>query len=297
MPPPESARDLITRDRPRPQASEYANLPTGPPDYSNRSPLRREFGSLVRAFLDTTADAPVTTATVDGRAVWQVSIPVQVNKLAGPGNSGDRIEVVVDQQTGFPVRVTESLAGRALLDARLSKLSIDAPVTPASFALTFPPGATPFRQDFGFQRTTIDQASAVVGYRPILPSDLPSGFTLADLTVARQSQPTGAEGMNPPGRNVVSAVYRRGFDRIVVTTRLTGADPSVWEDPVATGEGIRDEPQPLAISAGALAGARANLVLTPRGIPHVWAINSRFVVTVAGDATGAELTRIVQSFG
>jgi hypothetical protein len=52
----------------------------------------------------------------------------------------------------------------------------------------------------------------------------------------------------------------------------------------------------FTVGAGALAGAQAELVLSPRGIPHVWAINDRLVVTVAGDASGDELRRLAESF-
>jgi hypothetical protein len=301
-----TAREVVTSGSAKPRANESVNLPAGPPDYTRRSPLNREFGSMVRAFLATTGEGPVEAGAYDGRKVWFVSIPVEVNKLAGPGNSGDRIDVVVDQQTGFPMQVTESLATEPLLEARLTKLVIDAPVAASSFALTFPTNVKPFHQDYAFERTTVDQAASIVGYQPLLPTDIPKGFTLAEVTAAAKGSATGNEGMNPPGAGVVSVAYRRGFDRIVVTTRLragiarcvgNGSDSSAcWADPVASGEGIADEPQPFVIARGALSGVRADLVLSPRGIPHVWTIGDRLVVTIAGDASGAELRRMAESF-
>jgi hypothetical protein len=107
---------------------------------------------------------------------------------------------------------------------------------------------------------------------------------------------------------VVSVAYRRGFDRIVVTTRSTGtarrcsitlpgSDPTAcWADPLASGEGVLDQPERFTVAAGALAGAQAELVISPRGVPHVWTLDSRLVVTVAGDASAAELHRLVDSF-
>lgn len=93
---------------------------------------------------------------------------------------------------------------------------------------------------------------------------------------------------------MVSVAYRRGFDRIVVSTRSTGGQQ--WEDPVASGEGIIDEPERFTVGGGALNGARAELIVTPRGIPHVWTIDDRFVVTVAGDANRDELRAMIGSF-
>ncbi len=107
---------------------------------------------------------------------------------------------------------------------------------------------------------------------------------------------------------MVSVAYRRGFDRIVVTTRSTGtarrcsitlpgSDPSAcWADPVASGEGLVDQPQRFTVAAGALAGAQAELVISARGVPHVWTIDDRLVVTIAGDTTADELRRLAESF-
>lgn len=256
--------------------------------------FRRQFGSLVRVFLDTATDVPVTESTYDGREAWELSVPVRPNKLAGPGRSADRLDVTVDRRTGFPLRITETLAGAFLNEVRLSNLVVDAPVEPATFTLEFPAGVRPFVQEVGFRRVSLEEVAGVVGYQPLLPKQLPAGYTLAEVTVARQSGPVGTEGLSPPGRNVVSVAYRRGFDRIVVSTRSTGGQE--WEDPLASGEGILDEPEPFTVASGALNGARAQLVVTPRGIPHVWTVDQRFVVTVGGDATRDELRAMIGSF-
>ena len=290
-----------------PRGQVFTNLPPGPPDRAARpSVLRRDVASVVRAFRTTTGEVPVTEVTERGRPAWRLVTPVDPNKLAGPGNSGDQLEVVVDRETGFPLRVTETLAGRFLHEVRLSNLVVDGPVDPAAFTLEFPAGAQPFRQDVGFRAVPLGQVRAAVGYQPLLPTaeSLPAGFQLAEVTVATTAQPTGTEGANPQSRNVVSVAYRRGFDLIVVTTRSTvttrrctpASTTTWWADPLASGEGFRDEPQPFTVAAGALAGAQAELVLSPRGVPHVWAINDRLVVTVAGDASGEELRRMAESF-
>jgi hypothetical protein len=292
-----------------PQGFEAANLPAGPPDFAARpSPLRRELGSVVRAFVNDTSDVPVTETVEQGRAVWRLVTPVVPNKLAGPGGSGDQLEVVVDRQSGFPLRVTETLEGRFLHEIRLSDLVVDDPVDPGAFDLDFPPGVEVFRQDVGFRPVALDEVAAVVGYRPLLPTHLPAGFELAEVTAAVQGGPTGTEGANPPAAGVMSVAYRRGFDRVVVTTRLRGEEAgcsavvpgsgttACWADPLASGEGIVDKPEPFVVGSGALAGADAELVVSPRGIPHVWSIDDRLVTTVAGDASKEELRRMAESF-
>jgi len=294
----------------RPNNQVITNLPPGPPDFAaQRSVLRRDVASVVRAFLSTTEDVPVTEVTEGDRPAWRLVTPVTPNKLAGPGNSGDQLEVVVDRQSGFPLRITETLGTKFLNEVRLSNLVVDGPVDPASFLLDLP-GDRAVRQDAGFRSVPLDQVAGVVGYTPLLPApaSLPPGYQLAEVTVAGQAQSTGSEGANPQSRRVVSVAYRRGFDRIVVTTRLTGSSPrcsitlpgsdatTCWADPLASGEGFADQPDRYTVAGGALTGARAEVVISPRGAPHVWTIDSRLVVTVAGDATAAELRSMADSF-
>lgn len=291
----------------RVSAQILSSLAPGPPDFANRSPvLHRNVASVVRAFLDTTDDVPVTDVTEQDRPAWRLVTPVVPNKLAGPGHSADQIEVVVDRQTGFPLRVTETLAGVFLDEVRLSNLVVDGPVDPGSFTFELPAGVQPFRQDRGFRTVPLDQVEAIVGYRPVLPTpeSLPPGYVRAEVTVATDARTPDNEGINAPSPRVVSVAYRRGFDRIVVTTRSTGAAKictptsrsTCWADPLASGEGIFDVPEPFTVGVGALAGAQANLLIAPQGVPHVWTIDDRLVATIAGDANALELHRMAESF-
>lgn len=278
-----------------PQATEVVGIPAGPPDFmAGWSPLRREYGSLLRALQ--AAGVPVAEVSQEGRSAWRLAVPVQPNKLAGPQRSGDRLDLTIDRQTGLPLRIEETQSGRFLHAITVSGLKVNEPVDMARFLLEFPVGVHPFVQDLGFRAVELEEVAAAVGYAPLLPRELPAGFVRAEVTVARTSPGTGKEGMNPPGRGVVSVAYRRGLDRIVVSTRLVGPSPGAWQDPLATSEGNFDVPQQLVLSRGALVGARAELVMSPRGTPHLWALGRRLVVTIAGDASADELRRTVESF-
>jgi hypothetical protein len=92
---------------------------------------------------------------------------------------------------------------------------------------------------------------------------------------------------------VVSLSYRRGLDQFLVTTRLRGG--GAWSDPLATGEGFVDHPDRVTLARGALAGVGAELLIVPRGIPHLWALRDRLVVTIGGDLTRAELLHVGES--
>jgi len=130
-----------------------------------------------------------------------------------------------------------------------------------------------------------------------VPSWLPEGFELADVTVAEQGSATGVEGMNPAAPGVVSMAFRRGFDSIFISTRVA-VEPSggaIWSDPLASGEGFFDEPEPVTLERGALSGVEANLLIVPLAIPHIWALTDELVVTVAGDLSREELIRVAES--
>ena len=60
-------------------------------------------------------------------------------------------------------------------------------------------------------------------------------------------------------------------------------------------EGFVDSPQHVTLGSGALAGADAELVLSPHTAPHVWALTDTLVVTVGGDLARGELTRVTGS--
>lgn len=278
-------------------ATELTGLAPGPPDPSPApTELSRSLASLVRSFLRTGADVPVEETSYDGRAAWRLVVPVSVgNRTAG------ELDVIVDQQTGFPLRVidkvvlpfgTEKFIAREL---RLSKLVVDRPLAPETFLPPYPAGAPAVRPvDRGYRRVQQRDAAAAVGYAPLVARRLPSGFRLVEVAVATAGAPTAAG--NPPSRNVVSMAWQRGFDRVVVTTRETGPDRGRWKDPFA-GEDRRTggPPEPITVTTGAAAGGVGEFSLPAEGGPHAWVATDRLVVTVAGDLTREELLSILGS--
>jgi hypothetical protein len=293
-----------------PEVVVLTNLPAGSPDFKDESSvLRRDFAVAVRAFLDTSADVPVSEVTEGDRAAWRLAVPVVPVKSgvkeSGSGWNADQMEVVVDRENGWPLRITETLAGELLDEIRLSNLVVDGAVDPASFTLEAPSGMRTFPRDARFVGVSLAEVEGVVGYRPVLPepASLPAGYHLADVTASFDAGRPNNQGGNAPSLRVVSVAYRRGFDTIVVTTRSTGTtklcpsgDQGCWADPVPRGAGVYDPYVLFTVGGGALAGADAQLALSPRGTPHVWTIDDTLVVTVAGDASGEELRRMIESF-
>ncbi|MHB9149567.1 MAG: LolA-like protein [Thermoleophilia bacterium] len=282
-----------------PFGGERTGLAAGPPDPGpSEWVLQRNLGGVVRALLaaDAPPDAGVTVSetTYEERPAWILSTAVEQNRVAG--STADHMEVTVDQETGFPVRVVETLKGELIREMRLERLEIDPVLPDGTFSIDFPEGLVVESLDQGFRRVDLTQATDVADYEPPLPAAVPDGFGLALITVAEQGMNTGKEGMNPPARGVVSASYRRGFDTLLVSSRLVGDDPSVWSDPLSGGEGFVERPERVTLEAGAFAGRVAEVLIDPRSqMPHLWVMDATLVVTVAGDLSRAELIAVAES--
>lgn len=275
-----------------PFAHKARGLASGPPDTFVDSAFQRELGSVVRALLGV-GSAPVEDELYKGRAVWALATPVRQDQYAGAGYSPDRLEVKVDVETGIPLYSLWTVDGGLRHRLEITAVTVNQDVSRADLAVDVPADVVLSGSDQGFDRVELDDVKAFVGYAPLVPSWLPEGYELADVTAAREGGPTGSEGMNPQASGVVSLVYRRGFDRIVLSTRL--AAPGDWSDPLATGEGFVDLPEQIRLERGALSGVEANLLIVPLAIPHVWALTDDLLVTVAGDLNRDELLRVAES--
>jgi hypothetical protein len=268
-------------------------LAPGPPDaYVGDDVLPRQLGAAVRGLLAAN-DPRIEVTTYAGRPAWKAVLRVDPNAIVA---DFDRLVVVVDQQLGLPVRARTSLEGRFHSELRLRRLELNEQLPKGTFDLEFPPDAEVSRVDEGFRRVPLDRVEVIAGYPPVLPVRVPEGYSLADLALARRPPWTGTQAANPRSRDVVSLTYRRGFDRFTVTTRREGDSRSrVWSDPVAAGEGLSEEPRRLTLRDGAFAGARAELIIGPRSVPHLWGISDGLVFTIAGDLTADELIAVAES--
>jgi hypothetical protein len=278
-------------------AAESTGLAVGLPDPSPADfMLSRNLGAVVRALLDS-PEASVEETTYEERQCWTLSTAVRPNLLVE--SSSDHMEVTVDKETGLPVRIVETRDGEFTRETRLEGLQIDPELPEGIFRLEFPDGVEVIQTDHGFTRLDLahfeSEAGGVVGYTPVLPAYVPEGFVLAETAVAQVGEASGKEGMNPAAVGVVSLMFRRGFDRLVVSTRLVGEDPALWSDPLASGEGFIDVPEEVTLGGGALKGSMAHLLVDPRTVPHLWAMNDTLVITVSGDLTRDELLAVAES--
>jgi hypothetical protein len=265
-----------------------SGLAPGPPDADAADwVVERGLGSVV-ASLAEAGDADVQEVTYRGRSAWEVRTPT--------GNPGEERLLTVDRETGIPVRSALFRNGKAGSEWRVEDLRVDD--APAGTAFTLEPtaGQQRSRYDMGFRRLDLDAVRGRVGYEPLVPGWVPSGFERAEIAVATRSRPTGDEQRrNPESVDVVSIRYRRGFDKLVVTTRRTGSDPSAWADPVIGSSPMARTPERVTFGAGALQGREGELVIDANSVPHVWTVAGPLVVTVAGNLDHDELVRVAES--
>jgi outer membrane lipoprotein-sorting protein len=276
--------------------AEITDLPPGPPDQGpSTTALDRSLGAAVRA-LASSDGGEVQEIGYEGREAWALETELPVPDYAEDYEFWpNHLEVVVDKETGFPVRALASRDSKMIYEARTEDLEVDGNVPPDAFTLEFPPGVEVSRSDAGFARVSLDEVAAIVGYDPLVPRFVPEGYELAEVTVARRAGATGAFEGNPATTKAVSLSYRRGLDHLIVTTRLAGDDAAAWRDPFATGEGAAREPERVAFASGVLAGHEGELVIDPLVPPHVWALTEDLVVTVSGDLTRDELVEVSES--
>jgi hypothetical protein len=281
------ARENVERISDLPSLTLRDGVAPGPPDsQSSAWMVQRGLGSVVRA-LDAAGGDEVQEIRYRGRGAWLLRTHTQ--------NAGEQREITVDRETGVPVRDVVRRGGRIANEWRIDDLRVDPPVPAGAFRLRRASGQQLIRWDHGFRRAPLEEASETVGYQPLVPGWLPDGFERAETALARSSRPTGNEQrQNPESRDVVSTVYRRGIDGVVVTTRRVGSSPAAWADPVAMGD-LSRTPSVVTPTSGALAGSRVEVVVDPNATPHTWGIADGLVVTVSGALTRDELVRVTES--
>jgi hypothetical protein len=240
-------------------------------------------GSAVANLADAQGST-VENVTYEGRPAW----------LLRTSGSDPRLELLltVDRATGIPVREQVLIDGRLVGFERIEGLRVSA----TEPRITLPSRTR--RQslhvfDGGFRRMSLAEARGAAGYSPLVPNRLPAGFRLVEAGFAPGLRTPYFGFGNPPARAIISLIYRRGFDEIVVSTQRTRTKPpSAWKDPLQTSP---TTPEPITFTGGALAGQRGHLVIATDVLPHVWTAGPELVVTVSGTVDGADLLEVANS--
>lgn len=182
--------------------------------------------------------------TFDSRAAWKATAAFQ------PGESvydlyGARVDVVVDQETGLVLQVTQYVydPNRWTSIATVRDLEIGGSTSEIDFTVPKPANADEHFHDFRFRRVSVDAARAAIGYQPLLPADT-GDRPLTDFAVARTTE-YPFPGL-PPRRNVASARYGTGAASITVSTYRGGVSDLTLLLPAAESETVELTEGPLA---------------------------------------------------
>ena len=148
-----------------------------------------------------------------------------------------------------------------------------------------------YRNDLGFSFGSLEDVSSALGRKLVVPDRLPEGFNLSE--VAFQVGRVGWVGEHcPPGWScdlvVVDLVFRRGIEAITLTARI-------FSDREAQRIGATGPTNPylsdIELGEGITVFDRFSVEL------HAAGRLGDYVVTAGGDAAGAVLVDLAQSFG
>lgn len=273
-------------------ADERAGLAPGRPDPNADRPEPIETLATIGPLLRSATEGRMTPGTEDGVAIETFRTTVATSAIGGP----EEWTVVLRADDALPSRVERRVGDRLVSRVSYENWQPLSEVPEGTFVQAIPPGAVQTSSDFGFAPVDLDVTTLLGRGLAVTPSWLPTGFDIGSVAIrgaAPAGEPSTAEGANPPDLDVSSVSYWRGPERITVTTRLVGPQPSDWKDPFGV------EPQ-STVAVRTLGDGRFNqadieVVVAPGGRTHIWGRADDVIFTVGGDLTEAEATRVANS--
>jgi hypothetical protein len=213
-----SASDLMTQIITLRTGSFYVRTTGNNPAFSSFRP-ESELATWVLYALQS-GDSHVTSTTFQGRDAWALTLAFT------PGDDyyntyGVRVDVVVDKETGLLLKLTqyENDPNYWTSIETIHDLQLEVPTSAADFTLPIPPNAKVINHDQGFTEVTPRQASAIVGYAPLLPTDT-GQRPPTRLAAAKKSVLAFLPKMlGPIFRDAVTARYGTGLDAITISSR------------------------------------------------------------------------------
>ncbi len=241
---------------------------------------------------------PQTTlkeTTFNGRAGYELSVTTSEKQVFAVSNTDKPVvlTIVVDKETAFP------LYGKTVVGGVLStEITVkDLVVNPTFGAHDFDAGYGKEVKALGGSaantRVAVGDVKRTSGYDALVPSHVPDGFALAEVSVGNNNY---FDGGNPPYmQNVVTLTYRRGLESFTLTTRTKTAKHE-WTDPLEAALETESTPASVdnLIDRGTFSGTTAHLISRPQG-NHVWGLGQTLVYTVAGDLGPDEMLDVISS--
>ena len=250
------------------------------------------YGTALRALL--AAHQPgmdVRPSSFDSRPAWTVTFAYD------PANAIE-MRLTIDQQTGLVFAAGEYKGGRPVWERRVENVRINQPLATGLFrppaALHLDPArAIPPNNDNGFERVPLARVEGLAGYAPLVPTRVPAGYALADVTVL----PRSGKGLGRSHGPLVSLVYRRGIGSFTVAIMPDGTSSDLTD---LSGGAVTggDLSQKITLGGGTLSGSQADIFI------GLWAAVSQIYVhaegmprnvVIRGDLTRDELVSVAES--
>jgi hypothetical protein len=232
----------------------------------NAAPQPPAFSNLLSSLVVGVGGGAGERTTFLGRRAERL---VETGALRAFGNRGDadRIEAVVDLETGILLRYEATLAGEVVARLEVVELEASPIIVRSRFEVDIPAGDTTFQpSDDGFRLVELDDLEGVVRYRIDAPAEH-GGFRL-DTVAARPGMPGSQSGAaNPLDRDRVQLLYRKGWRAVEVVVRRRADTASPPTGPPAIPESNRDTADFTVTVRGDLdAAGREDLLdrITPR---------------------------------
>lgn len=251
------------------------------------------FRTLGTAQTDT---ALLEDSTFNGRPAWKITVKTTVRHLytavVAP-DADDPVEVtmMIDKETAFPV-YQKTVQKNIVQEITVSDLKLNPTFGPHDFDAGYGKSVDILGKP-QYTRIRLADISKHSGYAALVPTDVPVGFELAEVSIG--SNKMYEESSNEFLQNVVVLTYRRGLQSFSVTNRSAGKNLN-WEDPAENGTEVATPPitKPVPLTDGAFAGTIATLVQRPIG-NHLWGKNIDLVFTVSGNLSDDEMIAVAAS--
>ena len=250
--------------------------------------IERGLADTVRAALaePDASGALMVETEYGGRPAWRATISLD------RGN-GDQVSVVVDKATGMLMAFARSTPNTYRDSFALSDVIFDQPPSRGTFSLAFPPGQSVDRTQSEGRVVSLERASALAGYRPPLPAQVPEDYTLSRVIVRRWRVPVTEEETKHPV--FVTLEFARGFDRLWVQSwpRPSGLWGGAGVDSmVSQAWSLR----PIELAGGMFVGRKAQTFLGVNGgEPGLLVHGGKLDMMITGAVTRAEAVAIAES--
>ncbi|HVM07025.1 MAG TPA: hypothetical protein VM345_01060 [Acidimicrobiales bacterium] len=193
---------------------------------TNAEPQPPQLASLLGGLAVTVDRSAGESVVFLGRAAHRF---VETGDLRSFGNrgEGDRVEAIVDDETGVMLRYEASLGGAVVARMEVVEIDSSTSIDRSRFTVRVPPTDAKIRPDSddGVRIVDVDEVGEVVGYAVDAPAR--AGTYRLTSVAARPGMPGMSRPTpNPLDRDRVQLLYRDGWRAVEVVIRRTPSSPT-----------------------------------------------------------------------